>query len=95
MYVLYRSTTTTTTTTQTIPTEAPELYQTTRTNFNYHPIMEYFVSPNPSKSPLNTSVRSQDIMQRKSDFMVVNNEFQSPRNGWTPMMEEYGPRNLH
>lgn len=83
--VLFRSTTL-------APTEAPEQYQTTRTNYNYHPIMEYFASPQPLPSP---EVRTQDVMQRKSDLVVANNDFHTPRNGWTPMTEEFGPRNLH
>ncbi|XP_008185769.1 uncharacterized protein LOC100162252 isoform X2 [Acyrthosiphon pisum] len=78
-------------TTQNTPTEPPDPYQTTRTNYNYHPIMEYFVSPQPSSPP---EVRKQDLMQRKADLMAPNTEFQTPSNGWTPMAEEFGPRHL-
>ncbi|XP_022175921.1 neurotrophin 1-like isoform X2 [Myzus persicae] len=78
-------------TTQNTPTEPPDPYQTTRTNYNYHPIMEYFVSPQPSSPP---EVRKQDLMQRKADLMAPNTEFQTPSNGWTPMAEEFGPRHF-
>ncbi|XP_060838982.1 uncharacterized protein LOC132920535 isoform X2 [Rhopalosiphum padi] len=78
-------------TTQNTPTESPDPYQTTRTNYNYHPIMEYFVSPQPSSPP---EVRKQDLIQRKADLMAPNTEFKTPSNGWTPMAEEFGPRHL-
>jgi len=79
-------------TTQAVSTESPDLYQTTRTNYNYHPIMEYFVSPQPSSPP---NVRTQDVMQRKADLMAPNNEFLTTNNDWTPIAEEFGPRNLN
>ncbi|XP_025424478.1 neurotrophin 1 [Sipha flava] len=79
-------------TTQNVPTDAPDSYQTTRTNYNYHPIMEYFMSPQSSPSP---DVRAQNVIQRKADLMVHNNEFQAPSNGWTPMTEEFGPRHFN
>ncbi|XP_025199449.1 uncharacterized protein LOC112597553 isoform X2 [Melanaphis sacchari] len=79
------------TTQNTSTTESPDPYQTTRTNYNYHPIMEYFVSPQPSSPP---EVRKHDIIQRKADLVVPNTEFQTPSNGWTPMAEEFGPRHL-
>lgn len=79
-------------TTQAVSTESPDLYQTTRTNYNYHPIMEYFVSPQPSSPP---NVRTQDVMQRKADLMAPNNEFLTTSNDWTPIAEEFGPRNLN
>ncbi|XP_026810480.1 uncharacterized protein LOC113552024 isoform X2 [Rhopalosiphum maidis] len=78
-------------TTQNTPTESPDPYQTTRTNYNYHPIMEYFVSPQPSSPP---EARKQDLIQRKADLMAPNTEFQTPSNGWTPMAEEFGPRHF-
>ncbi|VVC26999.1 Spaetzle,Cystine-knot cytokine [Cinara cedri] len=79
-------------TTQKIPIEPSESYQTTRTNYNYHPIMEYFVSPQTPSAP---EVRRQDVMQRKADLMAPYNvDFQTPSGGWTPMTEEFGPRNL-
>ncbi|XP_050442860.1 neurotrophin 1 [Adelges cooleyi] len=78
-----------TTTTQIVMTEPPGMQPTTRTNYNYHPIMEYFVSPQPTPP----EVRAQDVVQRKADLMAPN-EFQAASSGWNPMMDEFGPRSL-
>lgn len=80
------------TTQQSISTESPDPYQTTRTNYNYHPIMEYFVSPQTSSPP---EVRERhEIVQRKADPVAPSHEFQTTNSGWYPMSDEFGPRNL-
>ncbi|XP_050523496.1 neurotrophin 1-like [Daktulosphaira vitifoliae] len=79
----------TTTTTQIMVTDSPDSSPTTKTNYNYHPIMEYFVSPQPT--PLEPKV--QNVAQRKSDLMV-SKEYNAANNGWNPMMDDYGPRSL-
>jgi hypothetical protein len=59
--------------------------------------MEYFVSPQPATPQLSspTEVRTRDVMKRKVDLTVPGNEFLGTNNGWTPMSEEFGPRNLN
>lgn len=74
------------------PTEIPDQYQTTKTNYNYHPIMEYFV-PQTSSSP---DSHAQDVIQRKVDSLDPVSEYHqtSNRGGWMPMSDDFRPRKL-